>query len=215
MSRMPIVSLQQAVARLGLGAITEIAFVASLRSGTFKVPGYEVDLQQLWWHAIASAAFAKEIARLKRANVESAFLCGLLHAIGKPALLQLLADVERELGEPVDGKGALRAAMPALLGEFHVRIGGQIAQLWRLPPQVVHAIAYHEDCGAAPAYRLDAMITHLADRFATELLHPEVLGPGELRKLPVFAELNLYDGDVEALVGKRADVARAVAAMGS
>ena len=39
--RMPIVSLQQAVARLGLNVISEIAFAASLQSGTFKVPGHE------------------------------------------------------------------------------------------------------------------------------------------------------------------------------
>ena len=37
--RMPIVSLQQAVARLGLTVINEIAFAASVQSGIFKVPG--------------------------------------------------------------------------------------------------------------------------------------------------------------------------------
>lgn len=101
MPRMPIVSLQQAVARLGLNTVTEIAFVASLQGGAFKVPGYEGELKQLWRHAIASAAFAKEIARLRRSNVEAAFLCGVLHAIGKPALLRVVADVEKTLAQPL------------------------------------------------------------------------------------------------------------------
>ena len=42
-------------------------------------------------------AFAKEIARMRRANVESAFLCGLLHDIGKPVILQALADLQRDI----------------------------------------------------------------------------------------------------------------------
>ena len=60
-----------------------------MQSGVFRVPGYEPVLNQLWRHALASGAFAKEIARVRRLNVESAFLCGLLHSVGKPALLQL------------------------------------------------------------------------------------------------------------------------------
>src|SRR4029077_2368798 len=93
MPRMPIVSLQQAVSRLGLNAVTEIAFAASVQSGVFRVPGWEPMLNQLWRHALASGAFAKEVARTRRLNVESAFLCGLLHAVGKPALLQVITDV--------------------------------------------------------------------------------------------------------------------------
>src|SRR5581483_11226132 len=96
MPKMPIVSLQQAVSRLGFSVITEIAFAASVQSGIFRVPGYEAVLDGLWRHALASGAFAKEVARARRSNVESAFLCGLLHAVGKPALLQIAVDVARQ-----------------------------------------------------------------------------------------------------------------------
>ena len=44
-------------------------------------------------------AYAKEIARLRRSNVEGAFLCGLLHDIGKPVLLQTLVDIQRSFGD--------------------------------------------------------------------------------------------------------------------
>jgi HD-like signal output (HDOD) protein len=213
MPRMPIVSLQQAVARLGLSAVTEIAFVASLQSGTFKVPGYEKELGALWRHAIASAAFAKEIARLKRANVESAFLCGLLHAIGKPALLQVVADVELELDRHLGTKGTLRVAVPAVLAEFHVQIGGQISALWHLPLQVASAIAHQADYGQAPAFKQEAMITHLADELATDLIEPPGFRADELRHLRVIADLNLYPIDFEELLSKRAAITALVESM--
>src|SRR5512143_1844973 len=71
--RTPIVSLQQAVTRLGFGTLIEIAVEASLQSGTFRVPGHEEELRLLWQHSLASGAWAKEVARAKRNNVESAF----------------------------------------------------------------------------------------------------------------------------------------------
>jgi putative nucleotidyltransferase with HDIG domain len=218
MPKMPIVSLQQAVARLGLDIVTEIAFVASLDGGTFEVPGYEDELEQLWRHAIASGAFAKEIARLKRVNVESAFLCGLLHAVGKPALLQVVADAEAELEKRAGTKGMLRRAVPAVLSQFHVTIGAQIADAWHLPVQVTTAIVFHGDYAAAPSCKPDAMIACLADAFATDLIESEqpeapARDDERLRHHPVVADLNLYPSELDALLAKRAAVASLVESM--
>src|SRR5512144_1207779 len=46
--RSPIVSLQQAITRLGLRMLAEIALIASVQSGVFRVPGYEAELKQIW-----------------------------------------------------------------------------------------------------------------------------------------------------------------------
>ena len=224
MPKMPIVSLQQAVARLGLNAVTEIAFVASLQSGTFKVPGYEAELKKLWRHAIASAAFAKEIARVKRSNVEAAFLCGLLHAVGKPALLQVVADAERELARihlasERTANGLAMASLPAILEELHAGVGLRIAELWSLPRPVVNAIGTYarvgqeqkEDGVESPSP--EALITCLADRLATDLTEPGRFDEESVRDHKVFGLLNLYPDDVVGLRAKRARVAEAVESM--
>ena len=220
MPRMPIVSLQQAVARLGLGLVTEIAFAASLQSGTFRVPGYEAELKMLWRHAIASGAFAKEIARLRRANVESAFLCGLLHAVGKPALLQVVADAEKSLAQsPLAsqsggvGAGVARAVVAGLLDELHTSVGSRIAELWGLPRQVAIAIAHYAHYDQAPAFTQEAMITCLADRLATDLTVPGRFDDTSLREHGVFAHLNLYPDDVTSLRAKRARITEVVDSM--
>ncbi|MEO8212043.1 MAG: HDOD domain-containing protein [Myxococcales bacterium] len=223
---MPIVSLQQAVARLGLNTVTEIALVASLQSGTFKVPGFERELKTLWRHAIASGLFAKEIARLLRSNVEAAFLCGLLHGVGKPALLQMVADRDRNLRHPeqtnqartrvsvaASGPRSDRRIIAVLLEELHTAVGLLIAAAWGLPGPVVAAIGtyatYHDSTTVAP----EAMITCLADRLATDLTEPGRFDGNSLRDHPVFRDLNLYPDDVAALLARRPHVGAVVDSM--
>jgi HD-like signal output (HDOD) protein len=187
--RMPIVSLQQAVARLGLAVISEIAFAASLQSGTFKVPGHEADLQRLWRHALSAGIWAKEVARLRRTNVESAFLCGLLHGVGKPALLQLVVDVAQALSPPVKIDGAW---LPAVYAKHQAKVGRRLAEVWALPGAVAAAIVHQASYRDAGSFANDAMTTALAS---------------------ALADLNLYPEDVEALLGKRAVVLAAVEAL--
>lgn len=208
MPRMPIVSLQQAVARLGLQVVAEIAFAASVQSGVFRVPGYESVLKQLWRHALASGAFAKEIARARRSNVESAFLCGLLHAVGRPAMLQLVTDAAK----------ALHLTLPparvfSLLDDGHQAVGAIIAAKWELPKPVVAAIAHYADYREAKSFQHEAMVTCLCDRLATDLTVDGAFDQTTVREHPVFADLNLYPDDVTALLAKKDSVARTVDAM--
>ena len=213
MPRMPIVSLQQAVSRLGLNVVSEIAFAASLRSGVFRVPGYESVLNQLWRHALASGAFAKEIARVRRLNVESAFLCGLLHSVGKPALLQLVNDVAKGSST----SSSIRVgpiALVAVLDDLHAVVGVRIAEQWGLPKPVAASIEHHAAYAQAGAFRQEAMITFLAGRLATHAIDPTRFGGDDgFRDTPVIAELNLYPDDVAGLLARRERVLELVATM--
>lgn len=213
MPSMPIVSLQQAVARLGMEAVTEIVLAASLQSGTFKVPGYEAELKRLWRHAVASGVFAKEIARLLRSNVESAFLCGLLHAVGKPALLQVISDAQRSRAAAAGHRHVSGEELAALLNEFHRGVGMRIAATWGLPQPVLNAISWYADFEAATAGRREAAVSLLADLFATDLGDPAPTFEAALRRHAVIAELNLYPDDVAQLLAKRSGVARTVESM--
>lgn len=208
MPRMPIVSLQQAVARLGMNLLAEIALIASIRGGGLCVPGYDAEVKQLWRHALASGAWAKEVARLRRLNVESAFLCGLLHGIGKPVVLQAAVRLAHELSLDVD-----RPAMLALMEEHHARVGVLIAVKWSLPKQVGEAIAYYLEYAHAPSFAREATITCLADRLATHLLTPDGLDEAAVRAHQVVSDLNLYPDDMGLLLGLRETVLAQVEAL--
>ncbi|NGZ12006.1 MAG: HDOD domain-containing protein [Nitrospira sp. LK70] len=217
MPRSPVVSLQHAVAMLGITLLSEIAFTASLKVGAFQVPGYEDEVKQLWRHSLATGAFAKEVARAKRMNVESAYLCGLLHEIGKPVVLRIITTIAREksddwvkaLATILDNKSHIKT----LIEGYHTHVGVLIADKWSLPKQVAEAIQYYRDYEHTTTFRQECMLTFIADRLASHLLTPEEMPEESLRDHPVFAELNLYPQDVDKLLMTKDQVLTIVNAM--
>lgn len=208
MPRVPIVSLQQAISRLGLKALREIVTMVSIHSRVFNVPAYAAEARALWQHAVYTAAYAREIARRCRRNVEGAFLGGLLHDVGKPVLLLALADMQAQLAEPLTP--ALRTA--ALEG-YHVQAGALLAASWGLPAAVYASIVYHHDPQTAPQYPESVMITCLADRVAYALERAEV-DMACLSHDPLWLQLNLYPDDVEALLAEQQRIAQYARALG-
>ena len=217
MPRSPVVSLQHAVAMLGITLLSEIAFTASLKVGAYQVPGYEDEVKQLWRHSLATGAFAKEVARAKRMNVESAYLCGLLHEIGKPVVLRIATTIARDpknnwvkaLAPILDNKSHIKI----LIEGYHTRVGILIADKWSLPKQVAEAIQYYGDYEHSTAFRQECMLTFVADRLASHLLTPEEMPEDSLRDHPVFAELNLYPQDIDKLLTTRDQILTIVNAM--
>jgi HD-like signal output (HDOD) protein len=208
MPRTPIASLQHAVAMLGVNQLSEIAVTVSLKNGAVTIPGHEADIQQLWRHALASGAYAKEIARMRRYNVESAYLCGLLHAVGKPVVLKTVTAIAADMRIPLEA-----STLTAFLDGYHSRVGSLIATEWALPPQVAEAIAYYWTYEQAPSHRQEAMMTCLADRLATFLLVPDSYDDKTFRDHSVFADLNLYPNDIDTLLGHKEKVLGLVNAM--
>jgi putative nucleotidyltransferase with HDIG domain len=207
LARAPIVSLQQAITRLGLRMLAEVALVASVQSGVFQVRGHEAELRQIWRHALASAAFAREIARALRTNVESAFLCGLLHTIGKPLVLQTTVDVATVLAVQPEP-----AQIVALIDELHVRAGELLAARWSLPRAVCESIVAYGSYDTANGCGQEPVITALADHLARHLLSGGE-EPVAVRDHRAWADLNLYPEDADALLAKCDEVGQLVETM--
>ncbi|GKS58678.1 hypothetical protein YTPLAS18_22050 [Nitrospira sp.] len=208
MPKVPIVSLQHAVSMLGINLLSEIAFTVSLKAGTFQAPGFEQDLEVMWWHAVASGAYAKEVAKLKRHNLESAYICGLLHAIGKPIVLNICVKLGKELGVTLD-----QGSMKSLVEDHHVQVGLLVGEKWALPAQVREAIAHYQQYDQAQTFKQEVMMATVADRFASFILGLEDMTVDVLYDHPAYADLNLYPKDLAALVSAQDMVKKLVNSM--
>lgn len=204
----PVVSLSQALARLGMAIIGEIAMSASLKQGIFHAPGFDDVIHSLWAHALASGAIGKEIARSKRYNVEGQYLCSLLHAIGKPIALQLVIQVKHDTEIDISNQEIL-----LLIEKYHVPLGSKIALKWKLPQTVLFAIKYYQKYAEASQFKHEAMMTHLADHMASWLLQTKTVSDDELKQHPIFIALNYYPDEVEALLQQREAFLQMVNAM--
>jgi HD-like signal output (HDOD) protein len=69
----PFFSLQQAIARLGMLTISEIVLATSLNSKLFPLPVRQDLLKKYWHDSLSTSVWAREIARMRRTNVESSF----------------------------------------------------------------------------------------------------------------------------------------------
>lgn len=197
--RAQIVSLQQAVARVGAVKIREIALVIACRTGVFKAKGYEKQIDDVFSHSIGTALFAQEIARHTRNNVEDA-LCGLLHDVGRPVLLQALVTLLRDAKVVADTEAVL-----GLVAELHEAAGSALAKAWKLPETVVSALAKHH--ALQPQQEsVPVRIVSLADRFA-HLASEDALTSDALLGHPALAALEIYPDILDKIL-KRASVVK-------
>lgn len=196
-----IVSLPQAVARVGALKIREIALVIACKTGVFKAKGYEREIDDVFKHSVATALFAQEIARQTRNNVEDAFLCGLLHDVGRPVLLQALVTSLKDARAIADRESVLE-----LVRELHESAGAALAKAWTLPESVVNALAKHH----SPYPELESVpvrIVSLADRCAHLAFEGDALTVEAVSAHPALALLEIYPDMLEKIV-KRATVVR-------
>lgn len=204
----PIVSLQQAVTRLGMKLLAEIAVATSVQNDIFKAPGFETQIKFLLRHALASAAFGREIARKRRRNVEGQFLCGLLHSVGKPICLQLIAKVQSR-----DGLSLPAEEVDRIVSLLHSKIATKVAVDWKLPRQLRVTTVYFRKYPRAPQFRDECAATYLSQLLATWTFSPSGLDAMELAQDPVVEYLNFYQDDFQELLSKRDEIKSVVAAM--
>ncbi len=199
--QVPCSSLQQACSRLGMQLITEIAMAVSVRGRMFGNKTCADLLAALWKHSVLTGFFTKEIARLRRRNVEIAFLCGLLHDVGKAVLLNNV--------DKVIGKNELTLPVAYLLDavdQQHIPAGALLAKEWKLPEQVAEAIACHHDIPAAKRFADMAMTVALADSLSHWTAPTVLATPAteeQLRQHPMLVGLNLYPDQLEGLLKLR------------
>ena len=205
--RTPIVSLQQALSRLGMTQIRQIAFAVSCKQRVFRARGFEPEVRASFRHSFATGLAAQELARARRWNVEEAFLAGLLHDVGRPVLLQAIVDMHGA------NRSLNRSAVLAVVAELHAQVGGMLAQKWSLPARVGEAIAFHHAPHAAKvSTQLSILISFADDLPACDEEHrPEAAAA--LLKHPLLPHLNLYPDEVAAIVARGKDFAETLQAV--
>lgn len=198
----PVVSLTQALARLGMRLLAEIAITISVQeSKKFAAPGFEKDQEGLMRQALVAGIYSKEIARLKRRNVEGQFLCGLLHTVGKPVTLTLIVNAAKE-----EGVGISWPVINALLDIFHVDVGHRITAEWNLPKVIDMTTTHYRQYEDAPSFKEETAMTYLSNRLSKWVSGEPSWDEAAVRADPVWEFLNCYPDDIDTLLAKREDV---------
>jgi putative nucleotidyltransferase with HDIG domain len=167
----PVSSVDQAVFLLGHQQILHIVLTLAFGSAmVIPLPGYAVEANELWRHSLITATAAETAAAdIPDLNVEPAvaFTVGLLHDMGKLVLSQALTpEFQADIRQRVELEHLSRSeAEKAVLGTDHSEVGACLLREWRLPEDIVEAVANHHHPVLEPRPRL-SVVTHLANCIA-------------------------------------------------
>ena len=159
-------SVDLAVALMGLRETYSIVLAAAVLKLFEKSKRYHYEA--FWEESMNCAAAAKVIA--KSCGFErdhAAFTAGLLHDIGRVALLEVAPEVYDGVPADLDGEALIRAEEEAV-GLTHTEAGYELAQQWHLPAELAEAIRYHHHPEYATAGANLVYVVALAENWTRE-----------------------------------------------
>ncbi|HUO06937.1 MAG TPA: HDOD domain-containing protein [Phycisphaerae bacterium] len=163
-ARAPITTVQQAVVRLGFDTVRNLVLSVKVFEAFQQRPvepgadaggGGEAtqggfNRAEFWKHSLAVATAAELLSsRCKpKLNVHDAFVCGLLHDIGKVAFdTAMPKSFSRVVEAAILTRGDLADVERRIIGMDHALAGKRLAEAWNLPQLITQAIWLH---GAPP-----------------------------------------------------------------
>jgi HD-like signal output (HDOD) protein/CheY-like chemotaxis protein len=166
-----VTDIKQAVMLLGLDAIRALVLSVNVFAAFNRKTMTFFDFDGLWQHSLVVGGLAKWVAAsggADRRAANAAFLCGMLHDIGKLILAQNFSDTYCEVLKAADGADApLWQGEQAAFGASHAEAGAYLMGLWGIEPPLLAAIAFHHNPAASKTANFDLLaMTHLADAFA-------------------------------------------------
>jgi putative nucleotidyltransferase with HDIG domain len=164
-----VTTIQQAITILGFDSVRTLIAAAAVtdifcdsRHGAF-------DFKAFWRHAIGTALCAKMLARQMNRNQDYAFVCGLLHDIGRLVLVTRFPEqYSTVLKRREESDCYVIEAERAVLEVDHTSVGRALAEYWKFPVIMQKAIATHhqpesDGMGDIPA------VVHVAEAIAHAL----------------------------------------------
>jgi HD-like signal output (HDOD) protein len=155
-----------------------------------------------WMKSMLCAKLGKAIAQTAHVNASGIVLSGLLHDIGRIALVQLVPGNYGKVDSELEGDELVRAE-EELLGLTHTEAGFQLALHWDFPDELAECIRFHHAPELArEQYRKSVAIIHIADtvshahRFGSQNRIPDLGSCGDsLDLLGISANdvLDLFD----------------------
>jgi len=191
-----LTSIREAITRIGTRALVRIAITARL-SKLYFVPGSRAASERIRRHAQLTGVYAVELSRLMKTDPEQAFLCGLLHTIGKPVVLRTVVTAAADLEVSLEA-----SEIQQWLAEWYVSVGARLVQGWQLPRVIQEAVTFHDRPQLATDFPREVQLTSLASTLALAQTRDRSEQPGLVKAHPAVSSLSLEIEPLVAILGK-------------
>ena len=164
-------TLYESIMYIGIKRLKSILLTSSATGMMDRsLSGYRLGAGELWHHSLVTGVASEWLAQaLRYPSPEEAYVCGLLHDIGKLLLDQFVLSNYQSITDAVQHyKLELWQVENKLIGIDHAMVGGLIAERWNYPEILVEAIRYHHTPSLARKNQQLPAIVNLANGFAQD-----------------------------------------------
>jgi putative nucleotidyltransferase with HDIG domain len=156
-----ITTVNDAIVRMGTGPVRNVVLAVCFTSRLQGANIYGTQGRELMDHAIGTAYLGRLVAEKLGEDADEAFMCGLLHDLGKLLLLKLSRDFIK-YGAPTPSTQEIEKVYK----ERHPEIGARLMKQWQLPEALEHPVRFHHDPEACPNHKSQASVAYVANRLA-------------------------------------------------
>ncbi|MCG8641102.1 MAG: HDOD domain-containing protein [Desulfobacterales bacterium] len=167
-------TLNAALVRIGMKeTLSVITSVTSKNLFNSDNDDLKAILDKLWLHSLACASCCKFLAEaVEDEPLESVFLMGIIHDIGKVLLLKAIADISPD--EPLNDE-----ALQAAVQEVHTVFGAVLVKKWGFAPEYQQAAERHHWDAYPKDAKKELLIVHIANKLVSAIGFPSSCDPEE------------------------------------
>ena len=183
-----ITTVNDAIVRMGTGPVRNVVLAVCFTSRLQGANVYGAQGRELMDHAIGTAYLARLVAEKLNEDADEAFMCGLLHDLGKLLLLKLSRDFIK-YGAPTPSTQEIEKVYK----ERHPEIGARLMKQWQLPEALEHPVRFHHDPEACPHHKSQATVAYVANRLSHRYGFGCTTDPANLLDDPICTSVGLND----------------------
>ena len=156
-----VTTVNDAIVRMGTGPVRNVVLAVCFTSRLQGANVYGPQGRELMDHAIGTAYLARLVAERLGQDADEAFMCGLLHDMGKLLLLKLARDFIK-FGVPTPSSQEIET----VCRDRHAEIGARLLRQWQLPEALESPVRYHHDPAASQTHSHESAVTYMANRLS-------------------------------------------------
>ncbi len=167
-----ITSIERAINMIGNLELQNLVLGTVIIERFSDLPG-ALSMSEFWANSLKCALITAEIDHYKGGQFsESAFICGLLHDIGKLIFYRKIPELAREVDLLLRNEQHAYAATEItleeeIIGINHFETGAELCRLWNLPEIISATIEQQSTADISSQYRQIATIVQISRDYST------------------------------------------------
>lgn len=163
-----VTSLHRAINIVGIQEIQALVLTTLVVDRFSSFANDMMTMKEFWAMSVRCALTARLLAGYRQYGqcLQTLFLCGLLHEIGRLVVYHRLPELARAAALLARSeKISYQAGERRVIGFDHYQVGAELARLWRLPEVIAATIEHHDAPKNAERFSCEAILVAQAQSF--------------------------------------------------